>query len=60
MTRKKKKKLDWKFNRINTSIENYGVDYELGRIQTFISKFKKDRIRIKRETKRNKSLFAKY
>ena len=34
------KKLNCKFIRINTSKENYDVDYETSRIQTFISKFK--------------------
>ena len=33
-----KKKLDCKFIRINTSKENYDADYEIGRIQTFITK----------------------
>ena len=34
------KKLNCTFIRINTSKENYDVDYEASRIQTFISKFK--------------------
>ena len=33
------KKLGWKFIRINMS-KRYYEDYEIGRIQTFISKFK--------------------
>ena len=35
-----RKKRDFKFIRINTSTENYDTDYEIGRIQTFISEFK--------------------
>ena len=34
------KKLNCTFIRINTSKENYDVDYEASRIQTFISQFK--------------------
>ena len=34
------KKRDCKFIRINTSKENYDADYEISRIQTFISEFK--------------------
>ena len=34
------KKLSCRFIRINTSKEDYDVDYEASRIQTFISKFK--------------------
>ena len=34
------KKLNCEFIRINNSRENYDEDYEAGRIQTFISKFK--------------------
>ena len=34
------KKLDCKFIRINTSKENYDVDYEIGRIQKFISELR--------------------
>ena len=40
MTRSTKKKLGCRFIRINTSKESYDADYEAGRIQTFISKFK--------------------
>ena len=40
MTRSTKKKLGCRFIRINTSKEGYYADYEAGRIQTFISKFK--------------------
>ena len=39
-TRSTRKKLGCKFIRINTSKEGYGADYEVSRIQTFISKFK--------------------
>ena len=39
------KKLDCKFIRINASKENYEADYEILRIQTFISEFKNKRIR---------------
>ena len=50
------KKLACKFIRINTS-KYYDEDYEIGRIQTFISKFKKrqlkkNRKRIKQKNKR--------
>ena len=34
------KKLNCTFIRINTSKENFDVDYEASRIQTFISQFK--------------------
>ena len=34
------KKLNCTFIRINTSKENYDADYEVSRIQTFISQFK--------------------
>ena len=34
------KKLNYTFIRINTSKENYDGDYEVSRIQTFISQFK--------------------
>ena len=34
------KKLNCTFTRINTSKENFDVDYEASRIQTFISQFK--------------------
>ena len=34
------KKLNFTFIRINTSRENFDVDYEASRIQTFISQFK--------------------
>ena len=44
-TRNPGKKLDCKFNRINTSKENYDVDYELPRIKTFISEFKNKELR---------------
>ena len=39
------KKLNCEFLRINNSRENYDQDYEVGRIQTFISKFKKNKIK---------------
>ena len=32
--------LDCKFTGVNTSKENYDADYEIGRIQTFISEVK--------------------
>ena len=35
-----RKKLNCTFIRINTSRENFDVDYEASRIQTFISQFK--------------------
>ena len=37
------KKLNCTFIRINTSKENFDVDYEASRIQTFISRFKDNR-----------------
>ena len=44
MKKKEKKALEKKLNctfiRINTSRENFDVDYEASRIQTFISQFK--------------------
>ena len=39
------KKLNCKFIRINTSKENYDVDYEASRIQTFVSNFNKNKIK---------------
>ena len=40
-----KKKLNCTFIRINTSKENYDVDYENSRIQTYISNFNKNKIK---------------
>ena len=39
------KKLNYEFIRINTSRENYDADNEASRIQTFISKFRKNEIK---------------
>ena len=39
------KKLNCKFIRINTSRENFDVDYKVSRIQVFISQFKDDKIK---------------
>ena len=39
------KKLNCKFIRINTSKENFDVDYETSTIQTFISQFKDNKIK---------------
>ena len=39
------KKLNCTFIRINTSRENFDVDYEASRIQTFISQFKDNKIK---------------
>ena len=39
------KTLNCKFIRINTSRENYDVDYEASRIQVFISQFKENKIK---------------
>ena len=39
-TRGTRKKLNCTFIRINTSKENYDADYEVSRIQMFISQFK--------------------
>ena len=41
------KKLNCKFIRINTSRENFDVDYEASRIQVFISQFKDNKIKEK-------------
>ena len=57
MTRSTKKKLGCRFIRINTSKEGYDADYEAGRIQTFISKFK-DR-QLKKLNKKLKELEGK-
>ena len=43
--RHQKKKLNCTFIRINTSKENFDVDYEASRIQTFISQFKDNKIK---------------
>ena len=40
-----KKKLNCTFIRINTSRENFDVDYEASRIQVFISQFKDNKIK---------------
>ena len=39
------KKLNCTFIRINTSRENYDIDYQAGKIQTFISNFNKNKIK---------------
>ena len=39
------KKINCTFIRTNTSKENYDVDYEASRIQTFISNFNKNKIK---------------
>ena len=43
--RHQKKELNCTFIRINTSKENFDVDYEASRIQTFISQFKDNKIK---------------
>ena len=43
--RHQKKNLTVNFIRINTSRRNFDVDYEAGRIQTFISQFKDNKIK---------------
>ena len=48
------KKLNCTFIRINTSKENFDVDYEASRIQTFISQFKDNKI--KERDNKNKKL----
>ena len=40
-----KKKLACKFIRINTSKVGYNADYEVCRVQTFISKFKNEKLK---------------
>ena len=54
------KKLNCTFTRINTSKENFDVDYEASKIQTFISQFKDNKIKeienkIKKETIKTKN-----
>ena len=44
-TKGTRKKLNCKFIRINTSRENFDVDYEASRIQVFISQFKDNKIK---------------
>ena len=39
------KKLNGTFIRINTSKENFDVDYKVSKIQTFISQFKENKIK---------------
>ena len=43
----KKKKLGWKFVRINTSNakKGYDLDYEVGNVQAFIDEFKNKKIK---------------
>ena len=41
------KKLNGTFIRINTSKENFDVDYKVSKIQTFISQFKENKIKEK-------------
>ena len=65
------KKLGCKFIRINTSKEGYDANYEIGRIQAFISKFKNRQLRklekesikkikeLEDETKKTKTLIDK-
>ena len=48
------KKLNCTFIRINTSKENFDVDYEVSKIQTFISQFKDNKI--KEKDNKNKEL----
>ena len=48
------KKLNCKFIRINASKENFDVDYEVSRIQLFISQFKDNEI--KERDNKNKKL----
>ena len=44
-TRGIRKKINCTFIRINTSKENFDIDYEASRIQTFISQFKDNKIK---------------
>ena len=48
------KKLDCNFIRINPSKEDYDADYEIGRIQTFISEFKNKKLRALEEKLKEK------
>ena len=43
-TKALEKKLGYEFTRINTT-KRYDEDYEIGRIQTFITKFKKKQLK---------------
>ena len=54
-TRSTIKKLNCEFIRINASKEGYDANYETGRIQTFISKFKDRQLR-KLEKESNKKM----
>ena len=47
-----KKELNCKLIRINTSTENFDVDYEPSRIQLFISQFKDNKIKEKDKNKK--------
>ena len=51
------KKLDCNFIRINPSKENHDADYEIGRIQTFISQFKNKKLRELEEELKQKITF---
>ena len=51
--KKHEKKLDCKFFRINTSKKGYDANYEICRMQTFISKFKNRQLK-KLEKESNK------
>ena len=54
------KKLACKFIRINTSKVGYNADYEVCRVQTFISKFKNEKLKkIEKSNKKIKEQEAK-
>ena len=50
------KKLNYKFIRIDTSKENYDADYEASRIQVFISRFEKHKIKVLEDEIKNLKL----
>ena len=50
------KKLNCTFIRINTSKENYDADYEASRIQVFISRFEKHKIKVLEDEIKNLKL----
>ena len=55
MTRSTRKRINCEFIRTNTSKEGYDANYEIGGIQTFISKFKNRQLR-KSEKGSNKKI----
>ena len=54
------KKLNCTFIRINTSKENFDVDYEASRIKTFISQFKENKNKKLEDEIGNKATISKF